>query len=219
MGQKTHPTGFRIGINKPYSSTWFANYGVYSKVLQEDYQIRQFFEKEWSAVYNKVGITKLEIKRKVNQIELLFHATRPKLIATGSEDALSIDNVILKLKSRLNGFKKIRIKVIQIAKSETESLLVARSLADQLEKRVAFRKAMRQISQRLQKSGVKGFKIQVSGRLNGAEIARAEWVREGRVPLQTIRADISYATYEALTTYGILGIKVWIFDKEIIPSN
>ena len=219
MGQKTHPTGFRIGINKPYSSTWFANYGVYSKVLQEDYQIRQFFEKEWSAVYNKAGITKLEIKRKVNQIELLFHATRPKLIATGSEDALSIDNVILKLKSRLNGFKKIRIKVIQIAKSETESLLVARSLADQLEKRVAFRKAMRQISQRLQKSGVKGFKIQVSGRLNGAEIARAEWVREGRVPLQTIRADISYATYEALTTYGILGIKVWIFDKEIIPSN
>ena len=216
MGQKTHPTGFRIGINKPYSSTWFANYGVYSKVLQEDYQIRQFFEKEWSAVYNKAGITKLEIKRKVNQIELLFHATRPKLIATGSEDALSIDNVILKLKSRLNDFKKIRIKVIQIAKSETESLLVARSLADQLEKRVAFRKAMRQISQRLQKSGVKGFKIQVSGRLNGAEIARAEWVREGRVPLQTIRADISYATYEALTTYGILGIKVWIFDKELI---
>jgi small subunit ribosomal protein S3 len=219
VGQKTHPTGFRIGINKPYSSTWFANYGVYSKVLQEDYQMRQFVEKEWSAVYNKAGITKLEIKRKVNQIELLFHATRPKLIATGSEDALSIDNVILKLKSRLNDFKKIRIKVIQIAKSETESLLVARSLADQLEKRVAFRKAMRQISQRLQKSGVKGFKIQVSGRLNGAEIARAEWVREGRVPLQTIRADISYATYEALTTYGILGIKVWIFDKEIIPSN
>ena len=215
MGQKTHPTGFRIGINKPYSSTWLANYGVYSKVLQEDYQIRQFFEKEWSAVYNKAGITKLEIKRKVNQIELLFHATRPKLIATGSEDALSIDNVILKLKSRLNGFKKIRIKVIQIAKSETESLLVARSLADQLEKRVAFRKAMRQISQRLQKSGVKGFKIQVAGRLNGAEIARAEWAREGRVPLQTIRADISYATHRANTIYGVLGIKVWIFNKEI----
>ena len=218
MGQKTHPTGFRIGINKPYQSTWFANYGVYSKVLQEDYKIRQFFEKEWEAVYNKAGIAKLEIRRKVNQIELLFHATRPKLIATGPEDALSIDNVLLKLKSSLTESKKIRVKVIQIAKSENESLLVARSLADQLEKRVAFRKAMRQISQRLQKSGVKGFKIQVSGRLNGAEIARAEWVREGRVPLQTIRADISYATYEALTTYGILGIKVWIFDKEIIHS-
>jgi small subunit ribosomal protein S3 len=218
VGQKTHPTGFRIGINKPYSSTWFANYRVYSKVLQDDYKIRQFFEKEWEAVYNKAGIAKLEIRRKVNQIELLFHATRPKLIATGPEDALSIDNVLLKLKSSLTESKKIRVKVIQIAKSENESLLVARSLADQLEKRVAFRKAMRQISQRLQKSGVKGFKIQVSGRLNGAEIARAEWVREGRVPLQTIRADISYATYEALTTYGILGIKVWIFDKELIHS-
>ena len=218
MGQKTHPTGFRIGINKPYSSTWFANYRVYSKFLQDDYKIRQFFEKEWEAVYNKAGIAKLEIRRKVNQIELLFHATRPKLIATGPEDALSIDNVLLKLKSSLTESKKIRVKVIQIAKSENESLLVARSLADQLEKRVAFRKAMRQISQRLQKSGVKGFKIQVSGRLNGAEIARAEWVREGRVPLQTIRADISYATYEALTTYGILGIKVWIFDKELIHS-
>jgi len=215
VGQKTHPTGFRIGINKPYSSTWFANYGVYSKVLQEDYIIRQFFEKEWDAIYSKAGIAKLEIKRKVNQIELLVHAARPKLIATGSDDEFSIDNIILKLKHKLNNFKKIRIKVIQLAKSENESSLVARSLADQLEKRVAFRKAMRQTAQRLQKSGVKGFKIQVSGRLNGAEIARAEWAREGRVPLQTLRADISYATHEALTTYGILGIKVWIFDKEI----
>ena len=218
MGQKTHPTGFRIGINKPYHSTWFANYGVYSNVLQEDYKIRQFFEKEWATVYSKAGIVKLEIKRKVNQIELLVHAARPKLISTNSEDFLSISNIILKLKNELNEFKKIRVKVIQIAKSENESLLVARSLADQLEKRVAFRRAMRQTAQRLQKSGIKGFKIQVSGRLNGAEIARAEWVREGRVPLQTIRADISYAHYEALTTYGILGIKVWIFDKEIFQK-
>lgn len=216
MGQKTHPTGFRIGVNKPYSSVWFANYGVYSKVLEEDYKIRQFFEKEWESVYNKVGIAKLEIKRKVNQIELLIHAARPKLIATNSSDEFSIDNLIFKLKNQLDGFKKIRVKVIQIAQSENESSLVARSIADQLEKRVAFRKAMRQTSQRLQKSGVKGFKIQVSGRLNGAEIARAEWAREGRVPLQTIRANISYATHEALTTYGILGIKVWIFDKELI---
>jgi small subunit ribosomal protein S3 len=215
VGQKTHPTGFRIGINKPYHSTWFANFDVYSSVLQEDYKIRQFFEKEWGSVYSKAGVVKLEIKRKVHQIELLIHAARPKLIDINSDDQLSIENVILKLKRELKEFKKIRIKVIQVAKSENESLLVARSIADQLEKRVAFRKTMRQTSQRLQKSGVKGFKIQVSGRLNGAEIARAEWVREGRVPLQTIRADISYATYEALTTYGILGIKVWIFDKEI----
>jgi|TARA_B100000459_G_C8541159_1_gene185053 small subunit ribosomal protein S3 len=216
VGQKTHPTGFRIGVNKPYSSVWFANYGIYSKVLQEDYKIRRFFEKEWDSVYSKIGISKLEIQRKVNQIELLIHAARPKLIATAPDDDFSIASLVLKLRNELKGFKKIRVKVVQIAQSENESSLVARSLADQLEKRVAFRKAMRQLSQRLQKSGVKGFKVQVSGRLNGAEIARAEWVREGRVPLQTIRANISYATHEALTTYGILGIKVWIFDKELI---
>ena len=105
MGQKTHPTGFRIGINKPYQSTWFANYDVYSQVLQEDYKIRQFFEKEWSSVYSKAGIVKLEIKRKVNQVELLIHAARPKLIATSSEDALSMENMVLKLKQKLKDKK------------------------------------------------------------------------------------------------------------------
>ena len=121
-----------------------------------------------------------------------------------------------KLQKVLKEPKQLRIKVLQITKSENESSLVARSLADQLEKRVAFRKAIRQTTQMLQKSGVKGFKIQVAGRLNGAEIARAEWAREGRVPLQTLRADISYATHRANTIYGVLGIKVWIFNKEII---
>jgi small subunit ribosomal protein S3 len=214
VGQKVHPTGFRTGINQPHASTWFANYGAYSQVLNEDYLIRQFFEKEFAPIYGKAGITKLEIHRKVNQLELLVHAARPKAIAVDKEQ----NNLILKLKETLKTVitdsKQIRIKVVQIAQSETESYLVARSIADQLEKRVAFRKAIRQTTQTLQKSGVKGFKIQVSGRLNGAEIARAEWAREGRVPLQTIRADISYATYRANTIYGVLGIKVWIFNKE-----
>lgn len=215
MGQKTHPTGFRIGINKTQTSTWFANYPAFSEVLKEDYQIRQFFVKEFATIYNKAGIAKLEIKRKVNQLELLIYAARPKSIALGSDN----ESIILKIKSTLkqilNEPKQIRIKVLQINKSENESSLVARALADQLEKRVAFRKAIRQTTQMLQKSNVKGFKIQVSGRLNGAEIARAEWVREGRVPLQTLRADISYATQKAFTIYGVLGIKVWIFNKEI----
>jgi small subunit ribosomal protein S3 len=130
------------------------------------------------------------------------------------------ENTITKIKEELKKFlkgsKQLRIKVFQIGKSENESSLVARSLAEQLEKRVAFRKAVRQTTQMLQKSGVKGFKIQISGRLNGAEIARAEWFRDGRVPLQTIRADISYATHRANTIYGVLGIKVWIFHKEIL---
>jgi len=216
VGQKTHPTGFRIGINKKHNSTWFANYGAYSKVLKEDYKIRQFFEKEFGNIYNKAGISKLEINRIVNQLELLIHAARPKSIAIDSGDDQTIAELKDKLKKLLNNSKRIRIKVIQITNSENESSLVARAVADQLEKRVAFRRAVRQTTQNLQKNCVKGYKIQVSGRLNGAEIARSEWVRDGRVPLQTIRADISYATQEALTTYGILGIKVWIFNKEIL---
>jgi small subunit ribosomal protein S3 len=167
-------------------------------------------------VYNKAGISKLEINRKVNQIELLIHAARPKAIAVDLGDGQTITNLKDNLKKKLKDSKRIRIKVIQITSSENESSLVARSIADQLEKRVAFRRAVRQTTQNLQKSGVKGYKIQVSGRLNGAEIARSEWVRDGRVPLQTIRADISYATQKAYTTYGILGIKVWIFNKEIL---
>jgi small subunit ribosomal protein S3 len=216
VGQKTHPTGFRIGVNKTHSSTWFANYGVYSDVLKEDYKIREFFEKKFESVYSKAGITKLEIQRKINQLELTIHAARPKAIALDSEKDSFVQDLKNSIKALVNDSKQVRIKVLQVTKSENESSLVARSIADQLEKRVAFRKAIRQTTQLLQKSGVKGFKIQVSGRLNGAEIARAEWAREGRVPLQTLRADISYATHRANTIYGVLGIKVWIFNKEIL---
>jgi len=216
VGQKTHPTGFRTGVNKSHNAIWFANYGAYSEVLKEDYKIRKFFEKKFESSYSKAGIAKLEIQRKVNQLELIIHAARPKAIAAETDKT----NLILELKENLKTLvsesKQVRVKVVQVARSENESSLVARSIADQLEKRVAFRKAIRQTTQTLQKSGVKGFKIQVAGRLNGAEIARAEWAREGRVPLQTLRADISYATHRANTIYGVLGIKVWIFNKEII---
>jgi small subunit ribosomal protein S3 len=216
VGQKTHPTGFRIGVNKTHNSTWFAHYGVYGDVLKEDYEIRKFFEKKFESIYSKAGITKLEIQRKVNQLELTVHAARPKAITLDNDKDNFVINLKNSLKSLVNESKQVRIKVLQVARSENESSLVARSIGDQLEKRVAFRKAIRQTTQMLQKSGVKGFKIQVSGRLNGAEIARAEWAREGRVPLQTLRADISYATHRANTIYGVLGIKVWIFNKEIL---
>jgi len=216
VGQKTHPTGFRIGVNKTHSSKWFANYDVYGEVLKEDYKIREFFEKKFENIYSKAGITKLEIQRKINQLELTIHAARPKAIALDTEKESFVLNLKNSIKSLVKESKQVRIKVLQVTKSENESSLVARSIGDQLEKRVAFRKAIRQTTQMLQKSGVKGFKIQVSGRLNGAEIARAEWAREGRVPLQTLRADISYATHRANTIYGVLGIKVWIFNKEIL---
>jgi len=217
VGQKVHPNGFRIGVVRKHNATWFANSSIYSQVLSEDYKIRKFLKKEWALLYSKAGITKVEIKRKVNQLELLIYAARPKAIVTNVDDIESAFNTLrLKIKKVIGKTRQIRIRVIQIAKSETESSLIARSLADQLEKRIAFRRALRQVAQRLEKNGVKGFKLQISGRLNGAEMARAEWVREGRVPLQTLRADISYSTHRAYTIYGVLGIKVWIFNKEII---
>ena len=204
MGQKTHPTGFRIGINKSHNAIWFANYNAYNEILKEDDKIRKLFQKQTERIYGNAGITKLEIQRKVNQLELVVHAARPIVIVREVEQ----NDLIVKLRSRLKTLicnsEHIRMKVSQIAKSEQESALVAMSIADQLEKRVAFRKTIRQITEMLRKRGVKGFKIQISGRLNGAEIARAEWVREGRVPLQTIRADISYATHRANTIYGVL---------------
>ena len=217
MGQKVHPNGFRIGVVRKHNATWFANSSLYSQVLSEDHKIRKFFESEWASLYGKAGIVKIEIKRKVNQLELLIHAARPKAIVSNTDDAESTFNALrTKVKKLIGKPRQISIRVVQVVKSENESSLIARSLADQLEKRVAFRRALRQTAQRLEKNGTKGFKLQISGRLNGAEMARAEWVREGRVPLQTLRADISYSTHRAYTVYGVLGIKVWIFNKEII---
>lgn len=216
MGQKIHPIGFRIGVNKTQSSTWFTEYSVFSDVLKEDYKIRQFFEKEFSTPFKKAGITKLEIKRNINQLDLLIYAIRPNLIDSDLGKKATIIELQSNLKKIIATKKNIRIRTLQVYKSMNESFLVAQFLVDQLEKREPFRKVIRKTADMLQKKGVKGFKIQVSGRLNGAEIARAEWVREGRVPLQTLRADISYATQRANTIYGALGIKVWIFNKEII---
>ena len=165
---------------------------------------------------SKAGVSKVEIQRKVNQLELLIHAARPNVIAKDTKQAAYLAEIKENLISLTNDARQIRIKVFQVPKSVSESSLVARAIAHQLEKRVAFRKVVRQTAQKLKKNGVKGFKIQIAGRLNGSEIARAEWVREGRVPLQTLRANISYSTYRANTIYGVLGIKVWIFNKEII---
>jgi small subunit ribosomal protein S3 len=216
VGQKTHPTGFRTGVNKSHNTIWFSNYGVYSEVLKEDYKVRKLFEKKIKSISSQAGIARLEIQRKVSQLELIIHAARPKTIAQDNTPINLIVELEDNLKKLITGSKQIRIKVMQIEKAEDESLLVAQSIADQLEKRVAFRKAIQQTTKTLQKSGVKGFKIQVAGRLNGAEIARTEWAREGRVPLQTLRANISYAAHRANTIYGVLGVKVWIFNKEVL---
>jgi small subunit ribosomal protein S3 len=212
MGQKTHPLGFRLGITQTHRSSWFELKEQYPSVLEEDYKIRNYLETTLSTAC----ISKIEIHRKSDQIELEIHTSRPGTIVGRSGSGIE------KLKDELSKIvhhnKQIRINVSELNKPDSNAALIAEFIAQQLEKRVAFRRATRQAIQKAQRVNIEGIKVQVSGRLNGAEIARSEWVREGRVPLQTLRADIDYATKRAQTTYGVLGVKVWVFNGELAPK-
>jgi len=213
MGQKIHPLGFRIGITQKHRSSWFASSKDYSVFLQEDHKIRSF-------IYNKLSnasIAKIEINRKVDQVEVLIATARPGIVLGKSGSGIESLRNSLTLILDLN--KQIRVNVVEISDPDSEATLVAEFITQQLEKRVAFRRAVRQAVQRAQRANTQGVKIQVSGRLNGAEIARSEWVREGRVPLQTLRADIDYCHRQAHTTYGVLGVKVWLFKGELLPDS
>ena len=212
MGQKTHPLGFRLGITQKHRSSWFEIKENYPATLEEDYKIRKHIESTLSSA----GISKIEIHRKSDQIELEIHTSRPGIIVGRS--GLGIEKLKEDLSKILQNNKHLRINVSELVKADSDASLIAEFIAQQLEKRVAFRRATRQAIQKAQRLNVQGIKVQVSGRLNGAEIARSEWVREGRVPLQTLRADIDYATKRAQTTYGVLGIKVWVFNGEITPK-
>jgi len=212
VGQKTHPLGFRLGITQKHRSSWFETKENYPTILEEDYKIRKHIESNLSSA----GISKIEIHRKSDQIELEIHTSRPGIIVGRS--GLGIEKLKEDLSKVLHNNKHLRINVSELAKADSDASLIAEFIAQQLEKRVAFRRATRQAIQKAQRLNVQGIKVQVSGRLNGAEIARSEWVREGRVPLQTLRADIDYATKRAQTTYGVLGIKVWVFNGEITPK-
>lgn len=212
MGQKTHPLGFRLGITQTHRSSWFESTKDYPKTLEEDFIIRSYVEKEVS----NAGLSKIVINRKSNQIEIDIHTSRPGVIVGRSGSG--IEKMKVDLNKLTKNTKQIRINVTELTKPDGDAALIAEFIAQQLEKRVAFRRATRQAIQKAQRADVKGIKVQVSGRLNGAEIARTEWVREGRVPLQTLRADIDYATKKAFTIYGILGIKVWVFNGEVTPS-
>lgn len=212
MGQKTHPLGFRIGITQKHQSAWFANTKNYSILLEEDFKIRNHIENK----LKNASISKIEIERKVEQIEIKIQTARPGIVL--GRFATGIENIRNDLQKILNKNKQIRVDVIEITEPDTEARLLADFITQQLEKRIAFRRAVRQAIQRSQKANIKGIKIQVSGRLNGAEIARSEWVREGRVPLQTLRANIDYSYRIAQTNYGVLGVKVWLFKGEILPN-
>ena len=212
MGQKTHPLGFRLGITQKHRSSWFELKESYPSILEEDYKIRAYLEKTLSSA----GISKIEIHRKSDQIELDIHTSRPGVIVGRSGS--NIEKLKEDLNKNLKTSRQIRINVTELAKADSDASLIAEFIAQQLEKRVAFKRATRQAIQKAQRLNIKGIKVQVSGRLNGAEIARSEWVREGRVPLQTLRADIDYATKRAQTTYGVLGVKVWVFNGELTPK-
>jgi small subunit ribosomal protein S3 len=212
VGQKTHPLGFRLGITQTHRSSWFATTKNYPNTLEEDFKIRTYLEKELSSA----GLSKILINRKSDQIEVELQTSRPGIVVGRSGSG--IEKIKIDLNKLTNNSKQIRVNVTELARPDGDAPLIAEFIAQQLEKRVAFKRATRQAIQRAQKVNVQGIKVQVSGRLNGAEIARTEWVREGRVPLQTLRADIDYATKEASTIYGILGIKVWVFNGEITPQ-
>ena len=214
MGQKTHPLGFRLGIVQEHQSVWYANFNQYASILQEDDKIRTYISTISRANY----ISKVKICRNVlkDHIQLTIETGKPGILVDDMGNGLK--NLLKNLKKLLPAGRQLTIKVSEIEFVDLEAKLLADLVAEQLEKRIAFRRATRTVLQRAERQNVNGIKIQVSGRLNGAEIARSEWVREGRVPLQTLRADIDYATTEANTIYGVLGIKIWLFKSEILSK-
>ena len=214
MGQKTHPLGFRLGIVQEHKSVWYANFNQYASILEEDDKIRTYINTISRANY----ISKVKIYRNVLQdhIQLTIETGKPGILVDDMGNGLK--NLLKNLKKLLPAGRQLTIKVSEIEFVDLEAKLLADLVAEQLEKRIAFRRATRTVLQRAQRQNVNGIKIQVSGRLNGAEMARSEWVREGRVPLQTLRADIDYATTEANTIYGVLGIKIWLFKSEILSK-
>ena len=213
MGQKIHPVGFRLGYTKDHQSCWYADKKHYPELLQEDRLIRQYVAKELS----NAGISQVKIERKADQIDLAIHTARPGVVV--GRGGTGIEKLRTDLQEAVGNNRQIRINVIEVARVDADAALIAEYITQQLERRVSFRRVVRQAIQRAQRAEVQGIKIQVGGRLNGAEIARTEWVREGRVPLHTLRADIDYAYRTALTIYGILGVKVWVFKGEIIPGQ
>lgn len=213
MGQKIHPIGFRLGITKEHQSCWYADTKRYPELLQEDRKIRDYVSKELS----NAGISQVKIERKADQIDLAIHTARPGVVV--GRGGTGIEKLRTELQELVGNNRQIRINVIEVSRVDADAVLIAEYITQQLERRVSFRRVVRQAIQRAQRAEVQGIKIQVSGRLNGAEIARTEWVREGRVPLHTLRADIDYAYRTALTIYGILGVKVWVFKGEIIPGQ
>ena len=208
MGHKVNPIGFRLGVIKEHNSVWYADKKEYAKNLLNDIQVREFLDKRLV----KASVSKIVIERPAQNARITIHTARPGIvIGKKGED---VDRLRREVGEMMG--VPVHINIEEVRKPDLDARLVAQNVAGQLERRVMFRRAMKRAVQNAMRQGAKGIKIQVGGRLGGAEIARSEWYREGRVPLHTLRADIDYATYEAHTTYGVIGVKVWIFKGEIL---
>ena len=212
MGQKVHPKSLRLGIIQPWDSTWIADAKGYAKNVAEDEKIRVFLKKKLKAA----SLSRIEIDRKAQRLIVRIITGRPGMVVGRGGQGL---DQLRKQMQTLTSRKDIQIDVMEVNRIEADANLVAESIAQQLEKRIAYRRAMKQSIQRSMRSGIKGIKIMIAGRLGGAEIARTEWTKEGRIPLHTFRADIEYGFAEALTVFGIIGVKVWIFKDEVMPGD
>jgi len=210
VGQKTHPLGFRLGVIKTWRSRWYAGRN-YAEILHEDLRLRRYIKER---LYHS-GVSRIEIARKADQTRIVIHTARPGILIgkKGSE--------VEKLRADLSKMtkKEIRLDIEEVRKAETDAQLVSEQIAQQLERRVAFRRAMKKAVQSALRLGAQGVKVACAGRLAGAEIARSEWYREGRVPLHTLRADIDFGTATARTTYGCIGVKAWVFHGEVLPET
>ncbi|MBT3010641.1 MAG: 30S ribosomal protein S3 [Candidatus Thiodiazotropha endolucinida] len=211
MGQKVHPTGIRLGIVKDWTSKWYADSKHYADLLNNDLVVRDFLKKKLS----QASVSRIQIDRPANNAHITVHTARPGLVIGKKGEDIDA------LRSEVSGMMGIPVhmSIEEIRKPELDAQLVGESIAQQLERRVMFRRAMKRAVQNAMRLGAEGIKVHISGRLNGAEIARSEWYREGRVPLHTLRADIDYGFAEANTTYGIIGVKVWVFKGEVYGDN
>ncbi|MBB5322295.1 30S ribosomal protein S3 [Marinobacter oulmenensis] len=208
MGHKVNPTGIRLGVIKEHNSVWYAEKKDYANKLLNDIEVREFLDKR----LEKASVSKIVIERPAQNARITIHTARPGIvIGKKGEDVDRLRREVTEMMG-----VPVHINIEEVRKPDLDARLVAQNVAGQLERRVMFRRAMKRAVQNAMRQGAKGIKIQVGGRLGGAEIARSEWYREGRVPLHTLRADIDYSTYEAQTTYGIIGVKVWIFKGEIL---
>ena len=211
MGQKTHPTGFRVGIIRSWASTWYAKVKDYAEFVAEDAKIRKFVKKKLYAA----GVSKIWIARKAQNTTITVVTAKPGIVV--GRGGQGIDELRQEVTKYIG--KPVIINVVEVARIDADAQLVAENIAQQLEKRIAFRRAMKQAMQRTMRSGVQGIKVMVSGRLGGAEIARSEWAKEGRIPLQTLRADVDFGFAEADTIMGKIGVKVWIFKGNLMPGE